>query len=185
MTSFLKGLNEYLQTNAGVHQKLVTTSLKPKAVVFEFKAKQPANDLILAIPELIYERACILSTDINLPHLWADAVVKLRATEKPQIIPQSSWLDIKEAYDQLYRDDFALLKLIINNDWSLEDIYGCNKLAPLPRVDCMGLLLLLHQGDEVVGVNKERIKILRKSGKTNYLHRRLDQQIRVGLLYEL
>ena len=49
----------------------------------------------------------------------------------------------------------------------------------------MGLLLLLHQGDEVAGVNRERIKILRRSGKVNYFHRRLDRQMKVDLLYEL
>jgi hypothetical protein len=122
---------------------------------------------------------------MNLPFEWAEAVVKLRSIERPQIIPQSSWLEIKSARTQLYTDDFALLKLIISNGWSVEDIYGCNKPAPLVRVDCMGLLLLLRQGDEVVGVNKERIKILRRSGKVNYLYRRLDRQMKVSLLYEL
>ena len=110
-----------------------------------------------------------------------EGVSKICAIERPQ----SSWLEIEAACNQLYTDDFSLMKLIINNGWSLDDVYGCNKAAPLVRVDCMGLLLLLHQGDEVVGVNRERIKILRRSGKVNYFHGRLDQQMKVSLLYEL
>jgi hypothetical protein len=184
MASFLKGLDEYLQLTAGIHQKLVMLPPKPKATLYEFKTRQPAKKKI-ELPELTYERACMLASDMNLPISWAESVAKLRAIERPKIIPQNSWQDIKAACDLLYKDDFALLKLIISNDWLLEDIYGCNKFAPLTRVDCMGLLLLLHQGDEVVGVNRERIKILRRSGKVNYLHKRLDQQIKVSLLHEL
>jgi hypothetical protein len=189
MASRLKKFKEHLKETASNCQKLVAQKPKQEAVILKYVAKQeikkPANDSIPATHELIYERSCILVSDMNLPFEWAEAVVKLRAKEKPKIIPQSSWLEIEAACTQLYTDDFALLKLIINNEWSLEDIYGCNKVASLVRVDCMGLLLLLHQGDEVVGVNKECIKILRRSGKVNYLHRRLEQKIKVDLLYEL
>jgi hypothetical protein len=187
VASFLKGFDEYWRDTADTCQKLVAPREKPKAVIFQYEPKKaidrPTEKNTSATSELIHERFCILASDINLPSEWAEAVVKLRSIERPQIIPQSSWLEINAACDQLYTDDFALLKLIISNGWSLEDIYGCNKFAPLVRVDCMGLLLLLHQGDEVVGVNKERIKILRRSGKTNYLSRRLDQQTKVSLLY--
>ena len=189
MASFLKGLDEYWRDTDDTYQKLVESKPRPKAVVFKYELKKaidkPTEKNTSGTPEFTEERSYILASDMNLPFEWAEAVVKLRSIKKPQLIPQSSWLEIKAACTQLYADDFALLKLIINNDWSLEDIYGCNKAAPLVRVDCMGLLLLLHQGDEVVGVNKKHIKILRRSGKVNYLHRRLDQQMKVGLLYEL
>jgi hypothetical protein len=180
----LQKIREYWQATADTCQKLAESKPKPKAVVVQYVAGQPTGEKIEPA-EVIYERACILASDMNLPFEWAEAVVKLRSIKKPQLILQNSWLEIKAACTQLYMDDFASLKLIISNDWSLEDIYGCNKLAPLVRVDCMGLLLLLHQGDEVVGVNKERIKILRRSGKVNYLYKRLDQQMKVSLLYEL
>jgi hypothetical protein len=189
VASFLKGFDEYWRANADTCQKLVAPHEKPKAVILKYEPKKaidtPTEKNTSATSELIHERSCILASDMNLPFEWAEAVVKLRSIERPQMIPQTSWLEIKATCTQLYIDDFALLKLIINNDWLLEDIYGCNKVAPLVRVDCMGLLLLLHQGDEVVGVNKERIKILRRSGKVNYLYRRLDRQMKIDLLYEL
>jgi hypothetical protein len=182
MAFFLKKLNEYLQAIAGTHSNLIE-SQRPKAIVLRYEPK--ATEVERESSELIYERACILASDMNLPFEWADAVVKLRAIRKPQLILQSSWLEIKAACSQLYTDDFALLKLIINHDWAVEDIYGCNRFAPIVRVDYIGLLLLLHQGDEVVAVNRERIKIIRRSGKVNYLYKRLDQQMKVDLLYEL
>jgi len=189
MASRLKKFNEYLKETASNCQKLVAQSPKQEAVILKYVARQATAQKEVELPlestELVYKPARILASDMNLPFEWAEAVVKLRSIERPQIIPQSSWVEIKSARTQLYTDDFALLKLIINNDWSLEDIYGCNKPAPLVRVDCMGLLLLLHQGDKVVGVNKERIKILRRSEKVNYLYKRLDQRMKVGMLYEL
>jgi hypothetical protein len=185
MASRLKKFNKYLKETANNGQKLVAQKPKQAAVILKYVAKQdiikPANELVPTTSELIYERACMLACDMNLPLKWAEAAVKFRAIERPQ----SSWLEIKAACDQLYVDDFVLLKLIISNDWSLEDIYGCNKFAPFIRVDCMGLLLLLHQGDEVIGVNKERIKILKKSGSKVVFSKRLDQQKKVGMLDEL
>ena len=189
MTSFLKGFDEYWRATADTCQKLVAPHEKQKAVILKYEPKKaidrPTEKNTSATSELIHERSCILSSDMNLPLEWAQGIVKLRAIKKPPMIPQSSWVEIKAACDQLYMDDFALLKLIINNGWSLEEVYGYNKFAPLVRVDCMGLLLLLHQGDEVVGVNKERIKILRSSGAVNYLYRRLNQQMKIDLLYEV
>ena len=188
MVFFLKGFDEYWRDTADTCQKLVAPREKPKAVIFQYEPKKAidrSTEKNTSTPELIYERSCILSSDMQLPFEWADAVVKLRSIERPQMISQSSWLEIKSACTQLYMDDFALLKLIINNGWSLEDVYGCNKVAPFVRVDCMGLLLLLHQGDEVVGVNKERIKVLKKSGSKLAFSKRLDQQVKVRLLYEL
>jgi len=189
MVSFLKGFDEYWRATADTCQKLVAPREKPKAVIFQYEPKKaidrPTEKNTSATPELIHERSCILASDMNLPFEWAEAVVKLRSIERPQMIPQSSWLEIKAACSQLYMDDFALLKLIINNGWVGEDIYGCHSGAPLFRFDCMGLLLLLHQGDEVVGVNKERIKMIRRSGAVNHLYKKLHQQIKVGLLYEL
>ena len=53
------------------------------------------------------------------------------------------------------------------------------------RFDAMGLLLLLHQGDEVVGVNKYRIKILKKNGSKLVLNKSLQPAGERVLLHEL
>ncbi len=111
--------------------------------------------------------------------------MKLQAKDKPKNITQSSWLDIQEACTQLYRDNFGLLKLIVNHEWQLGDIFGCHPAAPINTFDCMGLLLLLHEGDEVVGVNKQRIKILKSSGSLVVFSRSLSPAREKVLLHEL
>ena len=184
MASRLRAIREYWRATADTCQKLVAPKQEPPALAIQYAIRHQEEEK-LESAEFVYERACILASDMNLPFKWAEAIVKLRTIRKPQAIPQSSWLDMKSACAQLYMNDFTLLKVIVNNGWSLEDVYGCNKLAPLVRVDCMGLSLLLHQGDEVVEVNKERIQILRRSGKVNYLYKRFHRQMKVSLLYEL
>lgn len=189
----LQKIREYWQATADTCEPLVLK--KSEAEILNFaanhevskaEAAQPANDLLLAAPELINERIYILASDMNLPHLWAEAVVRLQAMNRPASIPQNSWLDIQEACNQLYRDNFGLLKLIITHEWQLSEIFGCHPSVPLIRVDMMGLLLLLHQGDEIVGINKEKIKILRKTGSMNVFSRRLEKPTRGRvLLHEL
>jgi hypothetical protein len=86
MASRLQKIREYWQATADTCKKLIELPL-PARVVFEYKAKKdiikPANDLIPSTQELTYERACILSSDMNLPFEWAQAIVKLQVKEKP------------------------------------------------------------------------------------------------------
>ena len=187
MASFLKGFDEYWQNAANTCQKLIAPRIKSKAVILQYVPKiiieKPAKKDISATPELIEERICVLIDDSKLPPPWAEAVVKLQAMSRPLIIPPNSWQDIQFAGNQLYRDNFGLLKLIISYEWSLHDIYGCNLKAPMFRFDEMGLLLLLHQGDEVVEVNAERIKILHKSGSITCLKKRQVKPTEENLLF--
>jgi hypothetical protein len=189
MASRLKKFREYLKETVNTCEKLVPQKPKQEAVILKYVAKQdiikPANDLIPATPEIINERACILANDMGLPFEWAEAIAKLQAIDKPKNITHSSWLDIQSGCTQLYRNDFRLLKLIINHNWLVSDIYGCHPVVPLARFDCMGLVLLLHQGDEVVGVNKQRIKILKSSGSSVVFSRKLGGTGEIVLLHEL
>lgn len=188
MASRLKKVLEYWEATAGTYEKLVPPKAKPEAIIFQYEAKKaittPAENNTLVTPELINERAYILASDINLPTEWAEAVVKLHSINRPRNIPQGSWLEIQEACAKFYCDDFGLLKLIINHEWSLSDIFGCHSVAPMTRFDMMGLLLLLHTGDEIVGVNKQQIKILRKTGSMNVFSKSLSSAEGV-LLHEL
>jgi len=194
MVSRLQKIREHWQATADTCEKLIMPPPKPEAEILNFVANQTiikadvaksANDLTVATPELINERICILASDMNLPHSWAEAVVKIQVMNKPVSISQNSWLDIQETCNQLYRDNFGLLKLIINHEWQLSDIFGCHPTIPLVGFDIMGLILLLHQGDEVVGVNKQRIKILKKSGSEVVLSKSLSPTGERVLLHEL
>lgn len=187
MTAFLKNFDEYWQTNAGTRQKLVPLKPKRKAVILNYINKEVQGGKFEPpeLEEVVEERACILASDIDLPFEWAYAVTKLRNIARPKNIPMSSLLELENACSMLYADNFALLKEIIAHDWLLRDIYGCSLNNPCSSFDNMGLLLLLKSTDRIIEVRKECIKIRSKSGSVSSFYPRLEQNIKVFLLWEL
>lgn len=187
MTAFLKNFDEYWQTKAGIHQKLVPPKLKRKAVILNYINKEAQGGRFEPpeLEEVVEERACILASDIELPFEWAYAVTKLRNIERPKNIPMFSWLEIENACSTLYADNFALLKAIIAHDWLLHDIYGCSLNNPSSSFDNMGLLLLLRPTDQIIEVKKECIKIHSKSGSISAFYRKLEQNVKRFLVYKI
>lgn len=189
MAILLKSFDQYWQIKANTNQKLVQLKPKRQAVILNYTSKEKEVQIAIIEPsepeEVIEERTCILASDIGLPYEWAENVVRLRNMERPKNIPASSWLEVKNACSMLYADNFALLKEVIAQGWSLHDIYGCSPSNLCTSFNDMGLLLLLKSTDTIVEVRKECIKVQSKSGSITGFYRSLEQNRRVSLLYEL
>jgi len=182
MAILLKNFDQYWQTKANTDQRPALLKPKRQAVILNYTSKE--KEIQKATPEppepeeAIEERACILASDIGLPYEWAESIVRFRNVERPKNIPASSWFKIENACSTLYDNNFALLKEIIAQDWSLYDIYGCSPSNPCTSFNDMGLLLLLKPTDTVVEIRKECIKIRSKSGSITGFYRRLDHTIK-------
>lgn len=189
MAILLKSFNQYWQTKADTDQKLVPLKPKRQAVILNYTNKEKEVQKVIPEPpepeEVIEERACILASDIGLPYKWAESVVRLRNTERPKNIPASSWLEIETACSMLYTDNFALLKEIIAQEWSLYEVYGCSPSNPCTSFNDMGLLLLVRRTDTIIEVRKEYIKIRSKSGSISSFYKRMDQNVKRFLLHEM
>ena len=143
----------------------------------------PAEKDIVATSELIDERAYILAANTGLPLLWAKVVLKFQAMSTPASISIKDWENVQDAFRQLARDNFGLLKLIISCGWTLHDIFGCNLQAPMSSIDEIGLLLLISQGYIPVGVNKRYIRIVKDKEIINRI--KLNYQASGKLLTDL
>lgn len=189
MAILLKNFDQYWQTKANTNQKPAPLKPKRQAVILNYTSKEKEVQKVILEPpepeEVIKERAFILASDIGLPYEWAESIVRLRNTERPQNISTSSWLEIENACSMLYDNNFALLKEIIVQGWSLDDIYGCSPSNPCTSFNDMGLLLLLKPTDTIVEIRKECIKVRSKSGSITGFYKRLEQNRIVYLLYEL
>lgn len=189
MAILLKSFDQYWQTKANTSQKLVPLKPKRQAVILNYTSKkEEVQRAIIESPEpedFIEERACILASDIGLPYEWAESIVRLRNTERPKNIPASFWLGIETACSIIYDNNFAPLKEIIAQGWSLHDIYGCSPSNPCTSFNDMGLLLLLKPTDTIIDVKKQCIKIRSKSGSITGFYRRMDQDVKRFLLYEM
>ena len=189
MAILLKNFDQYWQTKANTDQKPVPLKPKRKAVILDYTSRKEEFQGTTPEPpepeEVIEERACILASDIGLPYKWAESIVRLGNCQRPKSIPASSWFEIETACSMLYDNNFALLKKIIAQDWSLYDIYGCSPSNPYTSFNDMGLLLLLKPTDVVIEVRKECIKICSKSGSITGFYRRIEQDVKVDFLYKI
>lgn len=163
MAILLKNFDQYWQTKANTNQKPAPLKPKRQAVILNYTSKEKEVQKVILEPpepeEVIKERAFILASDIGLPYEWAESIVRLRNTERPQNISTSSWLEIENACSMLYDNNFALLKEIIVQGWSLDNIYGCSPSNSCTSFNDMGLLLLLKPTDTIVEIRKECIKV--------------------------
>lgn len=189
MAILLKNFDQYWQTKANTDQKPVLLKPKQQAVILNYTSRKEEVQRVTPEPpepeEVIEERAYILASDIGLPYKWAESIVRLRNIERPKNIPASSWLEIETACYMLYDNNFALLKEIIVQGWSLYDIYGCSPSNPCTSFNDMGLLLLLKPTDTIAEIRKECIKIRSRSGSITGFYRRIEEDARIPLLYKL
>jgi hypothetical protein len=189
MAILLKNFDQYWQTKANTDQKLVSLKPKRQAVILNYTSRKEEFQRAIIEPrepeEVIEERACILASDIGLSYKWAENIVRFRNVERPKNIPASFWEEIETACSMLYDNNFALLKEIIAQGWSLYDIYGCSPSNPCTSFNDMGLLLLLKPTDTIAEIRKECIKIRSRSGSVTGFYRRMEEKVKVVLLYEL
>ena len=124
------------------------------------------------------------NSSYSAPQEWREAFVALVEISKPKVISRAKWLDIHYNAITLFKKDNNMLKAIIENNWTLNDIFGCHYLAPMTRFDCMGLFLLKKQQERILNVDEDRIQLKTKNNiiKSFYRSFYTDEQV---LLYDL
>ena len=115
---------------------------------------------------------------------WLEAFNKLNAMGKPKAITKAKWLDIHYNAITLFENDVDVLKAIVDNNWTLNDIFGCHYLTPMTRFDCMGLLFLKKQQEKIVEVSENRIQLKTKNGVIKHFYRVIANNEQ-GLIYKL
>ena len=163
---------------------------KEKAIILEDTEREQEaltkiKPLIPEPEEVTEEIVAKFASNTGLPYKWAETIMKLRKTLKPQNITASSWEEIKTACSMLCDNSFTLLKVIIAHNWSLLDVYGCNPAAPVTSFNVKGLVLLLKPTDVIIEVREECIKIRSYSGGVNSFYRRLEQNVKCVLLGDI
>lgn len=120
----------------------------------------------------------------SVPQEWLDAFNELNSMGKPKAINRAKWLDIHYNAITLFENDINILKSIIENDWTLNDIFGCHYLVPMTRFDCMGLLLLKSRQEIIAKVNKDRIQLKTKNGIIKHFYKDIANNEK-SLIYKL
>lgn len=127
-----------------------------KAFVTPITLVTPKNDNIQDyIIEQLEERVAIIEYDGQIPYDWALPIAKIQLRAKPESISEEKW--------QLIISNLETLPLYLNDiilhQWTISDIFGCHPIAPEKRFDVMGLLMLLNEGDRIIEVSRDVIRI--------------------------
>ena len=96
----------------------------------------------------------------GVPAEWVDGVARLSTLPPSITIPRQGWLlAVKDA--RRFLRDWAGQGWALG--WTTADIFGAHPTRPIQRIDCAGLILLLH-GDEIVALTVEAGHIRTRTG---------------------
>jgi hypothetical protein len=86
----------------------------------------------------------------------------------------------------LFQQEYSLLRSFITYDWSVADIFGCDKNAPDKVFYNMGLVMLMKETDRIDNISNKVILIKNsKGGITSYGRPHANASSNQGLLYDL
>lgn len=118
--------------------------------------------------ELFHERAAIAEFEGGMPRTWAEGFACLQTMACPATIRADRWeqllVDAGRFLDQWPAQAAAL-------GWNTLDVFGAHPTHPIERLDCAGLILLLH-GDELLAFTADTARTRRRSGAILTYYRR-------------
>ena len=97
---------------------------------------------------------------------WNAGVSRLRTMARPRVRPdrwRQAIVDAGRFLDQWGAQAAAL-------GWSTLDVFGAHPTHPLERLDCAGLIILLH-GDELLAFTADTARTRRRNGILTYYRR--------------
>jgi hypothetical protein len=144
---FIKRFNEHLSKASPIES---VTPVTPSFL--ECYTNDNIQDYII---EQLEERVAIIKHDTEIPYNWALPIAKIQLRAKPESITKEKWQIITKNLEML----IYYLQDIIAHQWTISDIFGCHPIAPEKRFDVMGLLMLLNEGDRIIEVSKDVIRI--------------------------
>ncbi len=124
--------------------------------------------------EAYEERAAIIEYAGNLPRLWAEGLATLLIMRPPEDIPLKKWRAIQEGTLR-FADRWAVQAHALG--WSVQEIFGCHRSAPITRVDCMGLLLAMS------GAGVELVELTQSVATFLVGRNRATQRLRRGEIF--
>ncbi len=108
-------------------------------------AAEPPRDVVEALRQHKPEIMAALSTvSPSTPQEWVDGVSRLRGMSTPETVAGDSWAAFLASCDAFMACPWP--SKAASMGWTAHNLFGCDGLKPVERVDRMGLLWLLSGG---------------------------------------
>jgi hypothetical protein len=125
-----------------------------------------------ADPGDLAERLAIQQWDARLPRHWADGIERILIDQigRPRRgFSSQRWRRLID--DLLALHEAGWLRQLAALGWGATDVFGCHAHAPLARLDCAGLLLLLD-GRSIMAVTANAASLRTSSGAVQTRYRK-------------
>jgi hypothetical protein len=106
----------------------------------------------------------------GLPLEWIEGYRRLVVMRRPPAIPATTWTWITAAAGEILTRWGAQLA---GHGWTTLEVFGCHYEAPMPRVDCAGLVAMLAAHQKIEAVSAKSVSIRTERGALLRYHRPL------------
>jgi hypothetical protein len=118
----------------------------------------------------------------GLPMEWIEGYRRLVVMRRPRAIPQTTWTWLQAAAGQLLTRWGAQLA---GHGWTTLEIFGVHYEAPLPRIDCAGLLAMLSAHHKIEAISAKSVSLRTDGGSVLRYYRPLATNIGTVPVWEL
>ena len=118
----------------------------------------------------------------GLPMEWIEGYRRLVVMRRPRAIPQATWTWLQAAAGQLLTRWGAQLA---GHGWTTLEIFGVHYEAPLPRIDCAGLLAMLAAHHKIEAISGKSVSLRTENGAVLRYYRPLATNPGIVPVWEL
>jgi hypothetical protein len=121
-------------------------------------------------------------TESGLPMDWIEGYRKLVIMRRPRAIPETTWTWLQAAAGELLT---RWGRQLVAHGWSAIEVFGVHFEAPMPRVDCAGLLAMLSAHHKIEAISAKSVSLRTDGGSVLRYYRPLASNAGIVPVWEL
>jgi len=118
----------------------------------------------------------------GLPMDWIEGYRRLVVMRRPHAIPKTAWIWLQAATGELLT---RWGRQLASHGWTTLEIFGVHFEAPMPRIDCAGLLAMLSAHHKIEAVSATSVSLRTENGALLRYYRPLAQNPGIVPVWEL
>jgi hypothetical protein len=118
----------------------------------------------------------------GLPADWIEGYQRLVTMRRPRAIPATTWTWLQAAGGELLT---RWGRQLAAQGWTTLEVFGVHYEAPMPRIDCAGLLAMLSAHQKIEAVSAKSVSLRTESGSVLRYYRPLATNPGIVPVWEL
>jgi len=123
-----------------------------------------------------------VDAESGLPSAWIEGYQQLVIMRRPHAIPATTWTWMQAAAGELLT---RWGRQLAAYGWTTIEVFGVHFEAPMPRVDCAGLLAMLSAHQKIEAISAKSVSLRTESGAVLRYYRPLASNPGIIPIWEL